>query len=274
MGHAGGGRNAVALLAIRHLGRLRWLLLAGVLGIAACAGSSPMGSAFRPDVYTVRAGDTLYAIAWRYDRDVNELAAWNDLDSPDALHPGQRIRLSPPSGQDGDEVRGRVLGSGDASTPAEAPAQESPVQSGKAESTGATADTSAPVGRGEPGRWEWPVDGEVVGTFADGVVYGRGIDIAGNEGDAVHATAAGEVVYSGKGLQAYGALIIIRHSREYLSAYAHNRRLLVSEGDAVEAGDAIAEMGRAAGEDQPLLHFEIRRDGEPVDPLDHLPKRE
>ncbi len=231
-----------------------------------------MGSAFQPDVYTVRAGDTLYAIAWRYNRDVNQLAAWNDLDSPDTLYPGQRIRLSPPDGHDSGEVRGRVLGSDDSSTPAAVPQGAAPSASGGDES--ATAASGAPEGRGAPGSWAWPVDGEVIGTFTDGVVYGRGLDIAGGEGDPVRATADGQVVYSGEGLRAYGPLIIIRHSREYLSAYAHNRRLLVSEGDAVERGDAIAEMGRAAGEDQPLLHFEIRRDGEPVDPLDYLPRRE
>lgn len=233
-----------------------------------------MGSAFRPDVYTVRSGDTLYAIAWRYNRDVNQLAAWNELDSPDTLYPGQRIRLSPPAGRDDGEVRGRVLGSDGSSTSPGAPASGGSARSGQAGSAPADDGVSVPQGRGEPGVWAWPVAGEIVGTFGDGLVYGRGIDITGNEGDPVQATADGEVVYSGEGLQAYGPLIIIRHSREYLSAYAHNRRLLVGEGDAVELGDTIAEMGRAVGEDRPLLHFEIRRDGEPVDPLDYLPPRD
>lgn len=259
----------------RGFQRWTWLvLIGGALALAACAGPSPMSELFRPDVYTVRQGDTLYAIAWRYERSVEDLIRWNDLDAPDTLYPGQRLVLAPPG--DAGPVAGRGTGSGGASSKAEsggAPASPAPADTDPDEARGA-ADAGHQSGDGgAPGDWRWPSSGELVGTFTDGRVHGRGIDIAGTEGQGVAATAAGEVVYSGEGLQAYGPLIIIRHSSEYLSAYAHNRRLLVDEGEHVEAGEHIAEMGIATGEG-PLLHFEIRRDGRPVDPLDYLPARE
>ena len=254
--------------------------LAGLL-LAGCSGVGGIGAAFEPQVYTVRSGDTLYAIAWRYGRDVDDLIAWNEIDAADELAVGQRIRLAPPSGysepapqegsdaeqvarddQDDETAGGR---DGDA---APAPAPEEP-----AAQTETPAGSDNGVAEGAPGEWSWPASGEIVGTFEDGLVYGDGVDIAGEEGAAVRASADGEVVYSGEGLQAYGPLIIIRHSADYLSAYAHNRRLLVDEGDTVRAGQQIAEMGLATG-DRPVLHFEIRRDGDPVDPLDYLPSRD
>lgn len=215
-----------------------------------------MGAAFDPNVYVVRTGDTLYSIAWRYRIDYQDLLRWNDLDNPDNIRPGQRIRLAPA-----------------ASTPARSPtvaAQTPP-------SRDAAADTSdpspAPPARGGEGEWRWPTDGRVVGTFDDGSLSGRGIDIAGEEGQPVQATAAGKVVYSGSGLQAYGQLIIIRHSDDFLSAYAHNRELLVQEGKRVASGQQIARMGRNL-DGNALLHFEIRYRGRPVDPLEYLPPRD
>lgn len=226
---------------------------------------------FRPDVYTVRQGDTLYAIAWRYERSVDDLVRWNGIDSPDTLYPGQRLRLSAPDGgraaPGADEGRGQRASTGSVSREPTTVSVEPQPEPEAVERTQTSED------RGDAGDWHWPTAGDVVGTFGDGVAYGRGIDIAGSEGQGVRAAAAGEVVYSGEGLQAYGPLIIIRHSGQYLSAYAHNRRLLVGEGDRVEAGDRIAEMGMAT-DDRPLLHFEIRRDGSPVDPLDYLPARD
>lgn len=120
--------------------------------------------------------------------------------------------------------------------------------------------------------WRWPTAGNLIGRYTAGDPARQGIDIAGNEGQAVLAAAAGEVVYSGNGLIGYGELIIIKHSNELLSAYGHNRRRLVAEGQRVVAGQAIAEMGRSGGQ-LSQLHFEIRRAGRPVDPLDYLPPR-
>ncbi len=120
--------------------------------------------------------------------------------------------------------------------------------------------------------WTWPAHGRVIGRFVRGKPGRKGIDIAGTPGTPIYAAAAGRVVYSGNGIPRYGNLLIIKHNDKYLSAYAHNRRLLVQEGAVVKRGQLIAEMGRSGtGVSQVMLHFEIRVDGEPVDPLAYLP---
>jgi lipoprotein NlpD len=121
--------------------------------------------------------------------------------------------------------------------------------------------------------WRWPTDGEIIGRYVAGDQTQQGIDIGGRSGQPVIAAADGVVVYSGAGLVGYGELVIIKHSEEWLSAYAHNRRRLVAEGTKVKSGEAIAEMGRT-GAVSDMLHFEIRRNGKPVDPLLYLPKRQ
>ena len=121
-------------------------------------------------------------------------------------------------------------------------------------------------------NWRWPGSGKVVGTYVSGDQTRQGVDIAGNAGDSVQAAADGEVVYSGNGLLGYGELIIIKHNASFLSAYGHNRRRLVQEGDKVKAGQQIAEMGSSASSREEL-HFEIRKNGKPVNPLDYLPVR-
>ena len=118
-------------------------------------------------------------------------------------------------------------------------------------------------------HWQWPARGEVVTSFSRS--GGKGIDIAGSFGQAIVAASDGEVVYSGSGLIGYGQLIIVKHNKRYLSAYAHNNKILVKEGDTVKGGQRIAEMGRS-GSNRALLHFEIRRDGKPIDPVRYLPK--
>jgi lipoprotein NlpD len=120
-------------------------------------------------------------------------------------------------------------------------------------------------------HWRWPAQGQVVRHFSP-KNGSKGIDIAGRSGQAVNAAAGGRVVYSGSGLRGYGKLIIIKHNNSHLSAYAHNERLLVKEGDTVNGGQRIASMGRA-GDRQVKLHFQVRRNGKPVDPLRYLPKR-
>jgi lipoprotein NlpD len=136
--------------------------------------------------------------------------------------------------------------------------------------------TIAPAANGTaiPGgpSWRWPTDGDIIGRYVAGDQTQQGIDISGHSGQPVIAAADGVVVYSGAGLVGYGELVIIKHSDEWLSAYAHNRRRLVAEGTKVKAGDAIAEMGRT-GAVSDMLHFEIRRNGKPVDPLLYLPKK-
>jgi len=120
--------------------------------------------------------------------------------------------------------------------------------------------------------WAWPHSGSIVARFSDASVDGKGLDLSGSAGDAVLAAADGEVVYAGGGLQRYGNLLILKHNDHFLSAYAHNRSLLVKEGDVVGQGQKIAELG-SSGIDRNMLHFEIRQDGKPVDPLLFLPSR-
>ncbi len=260
----------------------RWLAI-GLFGllIAGCAGSL-VSDRFRPEVYSVRSGDTLYAIAWRYGIDHRDLMRWNDIDEPRNLRVGQRLWLQP----------GRTTASSSTTSiaPASTPGRDSGPSGGNRADTradtgagsGSQGDSgaAAKTGAGEreprgdpPGRWRWPTRGTVVARFGEGRSGGRGVDITGEEGQPVHATATGDVVYSGDGLKAYGRLLIIRHKGDFLSAYAHNSELLVSEGDRVDAGQPIARMGRTR-QGTALLHFEIRRGGSPVDPLDYLPERE
>lgn len=132
-------------------------------------------------------------------------------------------------------------------------------------------DDSAPTVSVAGIRWRWPTQGEVIQRFTNSDLTRQGIDIAGRSGQAVVAAADGEVVYSGSGLRGYGELIIVKHSAEFLSAYGHNRKRLVAEGQRVKAGEPIAELGRT-GTDRDKLHFEIRRNGKPVDPMQFLPK--
>lgn len=133
--------------------------------------------------------------------------------------------------------------------------------------------TAAPKGSlSDPQSWLWPTDGRVVGTFKDNDPSRKGLDIAGEEGQPIIASATGDVVYSGNGLIGFGELIIIKHSESMLTAYAHNRRRLVEEGQRVSAGATIAEMGRN-GQNQTVLHFELRVNGKPVDPTRYLPRR-
>ncbi len=248
----------------------RPLLLAACLALTGCAGNGLTGNAFRPAVYEVRPGDTLYSIAWRYGLDHRELAQWNDLDSPDRLSVGQRLRLSP---------RAQAADRQDATAaPAQqrAPAERDGTAAGsrsEAPEREASPDPPAEPSGSEPGRWRWPAEGDVIGRFGGDGVAGRGIEVGGALSTPVLAAADGEVVYSGKGLQAYGQLVIIRHGGGFLSAYAHNDRLLVDEGQQVTAGQEIAGMGQT-NDGNVLLHFEIRRQGTPVDPLDYLPARE
>lgn len=228
--------------------------------------------------YRVRSGDTLYAIAFNYDVDTRNLANWNGISSPYVIHPGQELRLSPPP------VSSRPAGSSSAvlisaaKSPGKAttktvvvPDQSTPVPS-VSSNTKTAATGKLPVhNTADPDSWKWPTNGRVLRTYRAGDPARNGLDIAGLEGQAIIATASGQVVYSGNGLIGYGELIIIKHSEKMLSAYAHNKRRLVKEGDQVSAGQKIAEMGRNAGNEQ-LLHFEIRARGKPVNPLAYLPE--
>ena len=207
--------------------------------------------------YTVKRSDTLYSIAWRYGLDYNELARWNGIDVNEPIYPGQQLRLVRPASVAASISR--------AQTPAAGKQPE-----GRRESSGQRQASADDAGR-DPGAWIWPTDGKPLNTFLASQLDRRGIDIAGQLGQPVFAVADGRVVYSGNGLAGYGNLIIIKHSDTYLSAYAYCQERLVQEGAAVKAGGQIAKMG--LHENRAQLHFEIRRNGKPVDPLNYLPNR-
>lgn len=210
----------------------------------------------------VQRGDTLYGIAFRNGVDVNDLARWNGLAAPYTIYPGQSLKLFPgsgssrPSGTTGAPAPTRPA-TGTATRPPPAPVTR-------------PAATPAPAASGF--TWRWPADGHLIGRFVAGDATKQGVDIAGSSGQAVRAAADGVVVYSGAGLVGYGELIIIKHSEAWLSAYGHNRKRLVNEGQSIKAGQQIAEMGRS-GASRDMLHFEIRHNGKPVDPLQYLPPR-
>ncbi|HTT07395.1 MAG TPA: peptidoglycan DD-metalloendopeptidase family protein [Gammaproteobacteria bacterium] len=232
-----------------------------------------------PAMHVVEGGETLYAIAWRYGLDYQRIAEWNHIGPPYVIHAGQRLRLR------GEEAQ--PAANQPASRPATAPASvvkpagDAAAQAPKTIAANAPPPSAASVKgasekeRARPEvrdtgtiRWQWPARGRVV--TSDTVLGQNGINILGTARQPIYAAAAGEVVYSGSGLIGYGKLIIIKHNDLFLSAYAHNDKVLVTEGVRVTAGQQIAEMGDT-GAKQVMLHFEIRRSGKPVPPLEYLP---
>jgi lipoprotein NlpD len=251
-------------------------------------------------LHTVQRGDTLYAIAFANSLDYREVANWNQLESVDRILVGQVLRLTPPlpaaEQNAGIEIKplervaapsarpladpsivqtpqAVLLPYSDANwaqatgvpavvavaPPPVNPVVTAPPPAATASAAGAAADT-----------WLWPAEGVLAGRF--GAAGGKGIDIVGTRNAPVKAVAPGKVVYSGSGLRGYGQLLIVKHAGEYLSAYAHNETILVKEGDTVAAGQKIALMGDSDA-DRVKLHFEIRRYGKPLDPLNYLPER-
>jgi lipoprotein NlpD len=222
-------------------------------------------------------GDTLYSIAWESGLDYQELAKWNRISSPYQIRPGQVLQVFPPTETVEAPARQVVT-----SRPQTKTTSKSTTASSKTEKQFATTEktetkkttpsrSSSRKSDTRIGSWEWPADGPLVKRYSDRGT-GKGIDIGGKRGQPIRATAGGRIVYQGSGLRGYGQLIIIKHSDEYLSAYAHNDRIHVKEGDVVKRGQKIADMGNT-GTDRVKLHFEIRRQGVPTDPLKYLPKR-
>ncbi len=229
--------------------------------------------------YVVKRGDTLYSIAFRFGWDWKALAARNNIYSPFVIVPGQVIRFSN-SGQTA-VVAKAPINTKKAPVSARAPVavaakkpvavtQTKPVVAAKPVTPVTT--TKQTMAAGQQGKWLWPANGTLVGMFSSNTSLNKGIDIAGQLGQPIVATADGSVVYAGSGLRGYGELVIIKHNDTFISAYGHNRRLLVNEGQVVKAGQQIAEMG-STGTEQVKVHFEIRRQGKPVDPMQYLPKR-
>lgn len=261
-------------------------LLAAVLAatlLAGCASPPPGGvqvldrnnrDRVTHGQYTVRRGDTLWSIAFRFGWDWKELAQRNGIGPPHVIYPGQTIRF------DGRAPR-RVATAPAARTPAPVPPRTSgpvatpvpaPPPLVRAPQPAPPATTPIKAVTRSASGWAWPANGPIIGRFSSNGSLNKGIDIAGELGQPVLAASDGSVVYAGSGLRGYGELVIIKHSDTYVSAYGHNRRLLVQEGQQVKAGQTIAEMG-STGTDRVKLHFEIRRQGKPVDPQQYLPKR-
>jgi lipoprotein NlpD len=246
------------------------------LGTAAAQPAVPLGPP-PPGYYRVKPGDTLYRIALENGQNYRDIAAWNNLTNPNQIEVDQLLRVVPPGANVAASTPGVVTApvpGGDVASvpPAPSSAAVPPiVGSGAGTATAAVppqagaGDMAAPAGRI---ALAWPVRGPVLAGFDD--TKNKGIDIGGAAGDPVKAAGDGRVVYAGNGLRGYGNLIIIKHDATYLTAYAHNRALMVKEGDAVTKGQKIAEMGNTDS-DRVLLHFEVRRQGKPVDPLQYLP---
>ena len=209
----------------------------------------------------VQRGDTLYGIAFRNGLDFRDVAAWNGIGPPYTIYPGQRLSLFPGNGRS-------VPPKSTASTPTRTGTPAPGKGTSRAPST--PTPSAAPVNSGV--AWKWPVDGQLLSRFEAGEPTKQGIDIAGTGGSPVRSAGDGTVVYSGSGLVGYGELIIIKHNEQWLSAYGHNRTRLVAEGAVVKAGQQIAELGRT-GASRDMLHFEIRYNGKPVDPLLYLPRK-
>jgi lipoprotein NlpD len=230
---------------------LAYLLFASLTG---CAGAlqwnAPQDAPAvepAPASYVVKSGDTLYSISWRYGLDYHDVSSWNHLGSDYRIHPGDRLVLAAPANALHKSARGTAT------------ARSAMIVSGAAPSSG-------------PVLWAWPVQGEVVRQFHAGNSLAKGMDITAPLGTEIRAASGGKVVYAGSGIVGYGKLVIIKNSETFLSAYADNDQILVKEGDAVRIGDRIATMGLGR-DNRPVLHFEIRYDGNPVDPLSYLPKK-
>jgi lipoprotein NlpD len=245
-----------------------------------------------PGYYRVKPGDTLYRIALENGQNYRDIAAWNNLGNPNQIEVDQLLRVAPPGANTaamtpgvatapvvaGPAVQAAPLGASKAPGASGTPAANAAVPPMYGSGPGATATTippqpaasqqaSSPLAEGNV-SFAWPVRGPILNSFDDST--NKGLNIGGTAGEAVKAAAAGRVVYAGNGLRGYGNLIIIKHNATYLTAYAHNRSLMVKEGDAVTKGQEIAQMGDSDSS-RVMLHFEIRRQGKPVDPMKYLP---
>jgi lipoprotein NlpD len=247
-------------------------------------------NAGRPGYYTVRPGDTLIRISLDAGQNWRDIARWNNLDNPNVIEVGQVLRVIPPVAVASATTSVPATPGASATAPAASSASAprgataaASAASGAASSTPAasasvvatlppaTPQPAAPAGEDEV-AWGWPTVGAGMVLAGFDEQRNKGLDIGGKAGDPVLAAADGRVVYAGAGLRGYGNLIILKHNNTYLSAYAHNQTLLVKEDQSVRKGQKIAEMG-ASDADRVKLHFEIRRQGKPVDPARYLPMR-
>lgn len=285
------------MLVTRSLGAWGTVVLAGVI-LAGCStqanrapvedrgqsASSASGmdkplpgaeNAGKPGYYTIKPGDTLIKIGLEHGQSWKDIARWNNLDNPNVIEVGQVVRVVPPG-----STGTAVASSGSTSGRGVAPVVVTPIGSSSSAASSSTATpaptpvpapTPAPAAKGaDDVDFIWPASGTLIAGFDE--ARNKGFDIGGKAGDPVVAAADGRVVYAGAGLRGYGNLIILKHNNTYLTAYAHNQSLLVKEDQTVKKGQKIAEMG-STDADRVKLHFEVRRQGKPVDPARYLPSR-
>lgn len=237
-------------------------------------------NAGKPGFYTIKPGDTMIRIGLETGQNWKDLVKWNNLDNPNLIEVGQVLRVVPPGIDAGTVARpiapARVETKGLDGKPV-AGAASAVAPTGAASAAPAAAPAPQPVSTAATVRegddelaWQWPAGGALVSAFEEGKA--KGLTIAGKAGDPVLAAAEGKVVYAGSGLRGYGNLVILKHNNTYLTAYAHNQALLVKEDQTVKRGQKIAEMG-STDADRVQLHFEIRRQGKPIDPAKLLPPR-
>lgn len=247
---------------------------------------------YNGDTYTVRKGDTMFLIAYIAGKDVTEIARLNNMSEPYKLYIGQKLKLGNPV------TAPQTSSSAVTTAPAQAAITYTPAPNGTAYGSDGTvtgpikagtatkpaprpvaqqttmspaSKTNTPPPATSPIKWNWPTEGNIIAGFSESDGGNKGIDIAGNKGQAIKAAAAGRVVYAGSHIPGYGNMIIINHSNEFLSTYAHNDTIKVKEQDNVKAGQTIATMG-STGTNSNKLHFEIRHMGKSVDPTRYLPK--
>ena len=241
--------------------------------------SSAAAKSAQPDYYVVQGGDTLYSIAWKLGVNYRELASSNAIRSPYTIYKGQRLRVKPAANPSvakpvALQPRPAVTASSAPATAPAATAVAKPVSkpAPKVASKPTTAVPAKSTAQAYDGKWVWPTRGRVLSRFQSSGAGKQGIDIGGHADQPVKAAAHGKVVYAGSGLVGYGRLIIVKHNENLLSAYGHNNKLLVNEGEQVSAGQMIAKMG-SSGTNRNELYFEIRKNGKPTDPLKYLPKQ-
>ena len=236
-------------------------------------------NAGKPGYYSVKSGDTLIRIGMDNGQSWRDIARWNNIENPNLIETGQVLRVVPPE-ETGVVVR-PVSSTNVVTSPAPASAASAPATATNTAAVRPPASAASSPNSSTPANnlantdsaeetvsFQWPTRGNVLAGFDE--VKNKGIDISGKAGDPVLAAADGKVVYAGSGLRGYGNLVILKHNNTYLTAYAHNQSLLVKEDQAIKRGQKIAEMGNSDA-DQVKLHFEIRRQGKPVDPAKYLP---
>lgn len=253
----GASRWVTSSVVIRDMSAIvrRSVICILVVLLAACASTSNAPIA-RSGTYVVKKGDTLYSIGKRYNRNTRDLVAWNKLSSASQIEVGQVLVLNPPAG------------SRRSTTPAQTPRRSTPAPAPAPTPSKAAKERAIAAANAENINWMWPATGKRTNSTDRNK---KGVDIIGTSGQPILASAAGRVIYAGRGIRGYGDMVIVKHSNAWLSVYAHNKTLSVKEGQNVKRGEKIAEMGNT---DSPnvKLYFELRRNGDPLNPTTVLPK--